>query len=100
MRLSMQVCWVYSWGYRRMLWEGRGWYLPQLSVRKTGVMDGHGWWDALHMRIGARGQQRPDLSWFTHPMLALELSRDILSVPCSDDLVPSSPPFHTGVVVF
>lgn len=37
MRLSMQVCWVYSWGYRRMLWEGRGWYPPQLSVRKTGV---------------------------------------------------------------
>jgi hypothetical protein len=33
----MQVHWVYSWCCRRMVREGRGWYPPQLSVRKRNV---------------------------------------------------------------
>lgn len=102
----MQVCWVYSWGCGRMLREGRGWYTPQLSEMKRNLCtkglatDGGMYHTGRGAQDRSPGQQHPALSWFTHPMLASELSRDILYVPCSDDLVPPPLPFPTGVVVF
>lgn len=89
-----------------MLREGRGWYAPQLSVIKRNLCtkematDGGMYHTGERAQDGSPGQQHPVLFWFTHSLLASELSRDILSVPCSDDLVPPPLPLPTGVLVF